>query len=229
MKVFRKLDLADEDLEKLSPVSPKNIVNLILGKGKYKELGRKTVDGVLSEGFEFNDKRAMLSMDKDKIKNVVMRLWVDVETNLPVRIEMKAAASNGSVKSEQVVDVVELDGEVEASMFEPNIPEDYTLFSEAEINDKKEGVIVIYGSGSSIICPEPDLLVYADMARWEIQLRMRKHLVDNLGVKNRNTEDWMLLYKQGYFLDWRVCDWLKKKLFRKWDFLLDTNQMGKPK
>ncbi len=100
---------------------------------------------------------------------------------------------------------------------------------QAEINGKKEGVIVIYGSGSSIICPEPDLLVYADMARWEIQLRMRKHLVDNLGVKNRNTEDWMLLYKQGYLLDWRVCDRLKKKLFRKWDFLLDTNQIGKPK
>ena len=100
---------------------------------------------------------------------------------------------------------------------------------QAEINGKKEGVIVIYGSGSSIICPAPDLLVYADMARWEIQLRMRKHLVDNLGVNNRNTKDWMLLYKQGYFLDWRVCDRLKKKLFRKWNFLLDTNQMGKPK
>jgi len=100
---------------------------------------------------------------------------------------------------------------------------------QGNIDRNNEGVILIYGSGSAIICPEPDLLVYADMARWEIQLRMRKHLVDNLGVKNRNTEDWMLLYKQGYFLDWRVCDRLKKKLFRKWDFLLDTNQSGKPK
>lgn len=100
---------------------------------------------------------------------------------------------------------------------------------QAEINGKKEGLIVIYGSGSAIICPEPDLLVYADMARWEIQLRMREHMVDNLGVKNRKTDDWMLLYKQGYFLDWRVCDRLKKKLFEKWDFLLDTNQKGKPK
>ncbi|MHC4666688.1 MAG: hypothetical protein ACYS9T_12175 [Planctomycetota bacterium] len=55
---------------------------------------------------------------------------------------MKGAASNGSVKCEQVVDVVELDGEVEASVFEPNIPGDYTLFSEAEINDKDEGLAV---------------------------------------------------------------------------------------
>ena len=100
---------------------------------------------------------------------------------------------------------------------------------QANIDAQKDGVIVVYGSGSAIIYPEPDLLVYADMARWEIQLRMREHLVDNLGMKNRHTEDWMLLYKQGYFLDWRVCDRLKKKLFRKWDFLLDTNRAGKPK
>ena len=100
---------------------------------------------------------------------------------------------------------------------------------QAKMNGINEGVTVIYGSGSAIICPEPDLLVYADMARWEIQLRMREHMVDNLGMNNRNAEDWMLLYKQGYFLDWRVCDRLKKKLFRKWDFMLDTNLAGKPK
>jgi hypothetical protein len=35
-------------------------------------------------------------------------------------------------------------------------------------------VTVIYGTGASLISPKPDLLIYADMARWEIQLRMRK-------------------------------------------------------
>lgn len=97
------------------------------------------------------------------------------------------------------------------------------------IDAVKEGLIVIYGTGASILCPKPDLLVYADMARWEIQLRMRRHLVDNLGVKNRNAADWMLLYKQGFFVDWRVCDRLKKTLFERWDFLLDTNKIGEPK
>lgn len=99
----------------------------------------------------------------------------------------------------------------------------------AEIEATQEGVILIYGSGSALLCPKPDLLIYADMARWEIQLRMRQHLVDNLGVKNRDTADWMLLYKQGFFVDWRVCDRLKKTLFDKWDFLLDTNISGHPK
>jgi mannose-6-phosphate isomerase class I len=98
-----------------------------------------------------------------------------------------------------------------------------------EIDAAEEGVIVVYGSGAALLYPNPDLLVYADMARWEIQLRMRQHLVDNIGVKNRNTPDWMLLYKQGFFVDWRVCDRLKKQLFDKWDFVLDTNKAGSPK
>jgi mannose-6-phosphate isomerase class I len=109
---------------------------------------------------------------------------------------------------------------------------------QTELSEIKEGTIIIYGSGSSLLCPQVPslggdlgeaLLVYADMARWEIQLRMRKHLVDNLGVKNRDTADWMLLYKQGFFVDWRVCDRLKKMLFDKIDFLLDTNKIGEPK
>ena len=100
--------------------------------------------------------------------------------------------------------------------------------TKASIEAVEEGVILIYGSGAVLLCPNPDLLVYADMARWEIQLRMRKHLVDNLGVKNREKAD-SLLYKQGYFVDWRVCDRLKKSLFDHWDFLLDTNKAGSPK
>ncbi len=92
-----------------------------------------------------------------------------------------------------------------------------------------EGVVLVVGTGASYVAQHYDLLVYADMARWEIQLRMRDHLVDNLGVKNRDTEDWALLYKQGYFVDWRVCDRLKKKLMPKWDFVLDTNDRNNPK
>ena len=85
------------------------------------------------------------------------------------------------------------------------------------------GLVLIVGSGAAFAYTTPDILVYADMARWEAQLRMRTHEVDNLGVKNRDTADWMLLYKQGFFVDWRVLDRWKKKLMRRWDYLLDTN------
>ena len=95
--------------------------------------------------------------------------------------------------------------------------------------DKQQGVTICYGTGASLIPENYDMLVYADMARWEIQMRMRKHRVDNIGISNRNTEDWMLLYKQGFFVDWRACDRLKKKLYDKWDYVLDTNIENEPK
>ncbi len=123
-KVFREMDLADEDMEKLSPVSPKNIVNLILGKGKYNELGRRTVDGVLSEGFEFSDERAMLSMDKEKIENIVTRLWVDVDTKLPVRVEVDCVLIDDSTANLVMYDP-KWDIELESDFFEPKIPVDY--------------------------------------------------------------------------------------------------------
>ena len=43
-----------------------------------------------------------------------------------------------------------------------------------KISSIKQGIILIAGTGAAIIPQVYDLLIYADMARWEIQLRMRK-------------------------------------------------------
>jgi mannose-6-phosphate isomerase class I len=94
--------------------------------------------------------------------------------------------------------------------------------------EEKNGIIIIYGCGASIIYPESDLLIYADMARWEIQLRFRKNEVSNLGARNKELKP-SLQYKRAFFVDWRVCDRLKKQLIDRWDFVLDTNVQGQPK
>lgn len=97
-----------------------------------------------------------------------------------------------------------------------------------QINNLTESIIIVYGCGAAIIAPENDLIVYADMARWEIQMRMRKNEVDNLGISNRE-DSFSKQYKQAYFVDWRVCDRLKKQLLHKCDFILDTNKKNEPK
>ncbi len=96
------------------------------------------------------------------------------------------------------------------------------------INELDEGTIIIYGCGAAIIAEQFDLLIYADMARWEIQLRMRRNEVNNLGIENKKAS-FPDQYKQAYFVDWRVCDRLKKQLMGKWDYVLDTNKKNKPK
>ena len=90
-----------------------------------------------------------------------------------------------------------------------------------------EGLTLVYGRGASLIHPG-DILVYADIARWEGQLRQRRGQVDNLGARNRGTKA-SLQYKRGYFCDWRVADRLKRSLWPRVDFLLDSNTAGDPK
>jgi mannose-6-phosphate isomerase class I len=90
------------------------------------------------------------------------------------------------------------------------------------------GTTVVFGPGASLVFDDPPVLVYADMARWEIQLRMRRHLVTGLGVDDHQ-EEFSHQYKRGYFVDWRVCDRLKDALFGQINFFLDTNAEGSPK
>lgn len=90
------------------------------------------------------------------------------------------------------------------------------------------GVVVVYGPGALLCVPDPDVVVYADMPRWEGQLRQRRGEVDNLGVPNRGLKG-SLQYKRSFFVDWRVCDRLKSETLARWDFLLDTTVAGDPK
>lgn len=87
--------------------------------------------------------------------------------------------------------------------------------------------VVVVGTGAGMVLPEAPL-VYADMARWELQQRFRRHEVRALGVDNR-AEAVSLQYKRGYFNDWRVCDRYKDGLFPRVDYWLDTHCADRPK
>ena len=91
-----------------------------------------------------------------------------------------------------------------------------------------QGTVLIYGHGAAEVWQSPDTLVYADMARWEIQQRFRRKEINGLGVENKNDAP-SIHYKRGYFIDWIVCDSLKKQLLPRVDYWLDTHQAGLPK
>ena len=89
-----------------------------------------------------------------------------------------------------------------------------------------EGAAVVFGSGATLVC-DPDLLVYADLARWEIQQRQRRGESGNLAAGNAG-ERASLLYKRAFFLDWRAADRLKAELLDSIDFFLDTTDGARP-
>ena len=97
-----------------------------------------------------------------------------------------------------------------------------------QIQEAPENICIIYGIGATLVANQPDILMYADMPRWEIQLRFRSNSISNIGVDNPDAE-FSYQYKRGFFVDWRVCDRHKKTLMNRWDYVLDTTVAKKPK
>ena len=97
-------------------------------------------------------------------------------------------------------------------------PRERLAAAREEIDRVSDGLIVVYGVGASLVAPA-DMLLYADITRWEIQLRFRQ------GMPNWNTARRDLSqrekYKRGYFAEWRWADRVKEKLLSKLDFYLD--------
>lgn len=96
-----------------------------------------------------------------------------------------------------------------------------------KVEEDTSNLKVVYGFGASF-CADADLLVYLDMARWEIQQRMRNNEVGNMGVSNRDI-DVARRYKQSFFVDWRVLDRHKMAIFDRIDYFLDANKKDEPK
>lgn len=92
----------------------------------------------------------------------------------------------------------------------------------------KEPSIVI-GTAAAWLAPNAPVC-YADMARWEIQQRFRRHEVKALGIDNHQDSP-SLQYKRGYFNDWNIIDHYKDNLMQssRIQFWIDSNQRSQPK
>jgi hypothetical protein len=122
-KTYMRIDLSDEQAAKgQDPDDPRTWLKIILS-GDYTKLGRDNINGVAVEGIECNEPE----MTGDE--NGIMRLWVNVETNLPVRIEVeKLGMEAGQMRPHKfVMENFEWNVELDESILEPNIPNDYKL------------------------------------------------------------------------------------------------------
>lgn len=135
------------------------------------------------------------------------------------------------------------DAETITKMIETNLTEDRVFgimshsvledyFPQYEINQWRHKTakiekILVYGIGATILLPDPDVLCYADLTRWEIQKRYRKGLA-NWKAANEH-EDNLKKVKRGFFFEWRIADRLKQRLTDQIDYLIDTNVANQPK
>ncbi|WP_308466100.1 class I mannose-6-phosphate isomerase [Rathayibacter soli] len=91
----------------------------------------------------------------------------------------------------------------------------------AEIASSGQPTIVV-GWGATLAVSDADIVVLADLARWEIQRRQRAG-APNWRCDN-GSEDDLRKYKRGFFVEWRTADQHKRTFLDRVDFLLDTNR-----
>ncbi len=144
----------------------------------------------------------------------------------PALVVKSEHAAKDSETIEKMIERNLTDDRVFGAMTVRNMPE---FFSEEKIADVrgrigeiKSGVVLVIGVGAALLC-DPDILIYADMPRWELQQRYRSKRLGNWLCDNEN-EDTLRKYKRGFFVEWRVADRHKNSLFKRIDYFLDTTQ-----
>ena len=107
-------------------------------------------------------------------------------------------------------------------------------FDEEKLERKRDevrraaGRVLIVGPGASLISERADLMISANVSRWEIQRRQRSHLIANLGLENQGARP-SELYKIAFFLDWRVADRRRHDIYAKVDFFMDMTNEQEPR
>ena len=91
---------------------------------EHKKLGRDRIDGMDVEGIEVYDPN--LCTASFTVASLTAQLWVDVETSLPVLLK---AEIKGTKREKAILTAEKFQWNVklDPSVFEPNIPEDYTM------------------------------------------------------------------------------------------------------
>jgi hypothetical protein len=115
---------------------PRVIVEQILSCS-HSSLGQSVIDGITVEGFQTTDSayeggfmgRADLEGIPDKVD---VKLWVDVNTSLPVRVEEDVVTKNGMRMHEVSYDF-QWNVAVNADDFKPAVPQGYLSFGEVTV------------------------------------------------------------------------------------------------
>jgi hypothetical protein len=147
-KKYLQLELTEELLEKMEEErgDPMTLLKEMT-KYEYTDLGNDTIDGVKVWGLKvanpgLGSKMGAL-VSGGMFDEASVELWVDVKTKLPVRMIIRGSSKKGEIAMDLVIDGFEWDVEIDASEFEPNIPEDYDLLGEAKWDTGNEGEGII--------------------------------------------------------------------------------------
>lgn len=126
LKTYTRLPLTESQIRGLQKDHPKQIVAKIL-EADYTELGGDVIDGKRVMGVELSGPDVFSDGDHKMppLDEFVGQFWIDIETRLPVWVEVSLVLPGSSKRKTIICDQFEWGVPLEASLFEPNIPADF--------------------------------------------------------------------------------------------------------
>jgi hypothetical protein len=126
-----------EQLPQTMLIDPRCHIRQIMAKPHVK-LGRKIIDGVMAEGIEALGQK----VSGPRLDDAVSRLWVDVETELPIRLEAEGKIHNSDTYARLIQDQFQWNIDLSEADFTPDISADFTQEDWPVRNDTKQEEIV---------------------------------------------------------------------------------------
>jgi len=145
---YIEMKLTDELMEKMDSDNgdPVTLLKAMAGC-EHVELGHDEINGIKVWGIEATDPALGTKLgsvlSSGMFDSIVVRLWVDVKTKLPVRLTAQGSARNGEISMDLVIDEFQWDAAMDPAELEFTIPEDYKLLGQATWDVTKEGEDIV--------------------------------------------------------------------------------------
>lgn len=122
-KQYTRDELTEQTLEQVQQEKdPRRLIRRFLASD-YRDLGCAVISGIRSHGFEVSNPGFL----QNTMSHSLGRLWINVKTHLPVRLELEGTDIATSTRVRIVADEFRWDADLQKEDFGPFIPEDYVL------------------------------------------------------------------------------------------------------
>jgi hypothetical protein len=139
-KKYIELSIPEDTFDVINGILSAHALVEHFTSGQYTELGRGTLDGLDVEGFETADRSVLFPIPEPirsafPVTDIVGRMWIDVESYLPVGAEAQFDTGRGiftglkKLHAEWRASDFQWNAEIPHGLFDPNIPDDYTEFT----------------------------------------------------------------------------------------------------
>ena len=179
-KFMRVTDKSPDELKQIAEKDDPRVMVRNMMSVEYIHLGRDKINGIDVEGIECTGPRVMGGMFED----ATARLWVEIGTDYPVRIEIEGIVSGGQMEMSMVIDDFQWNVDLDPAMFVPDIPSDYTS-QEMKVEANEDTAI----NGLKLFAELTDGRYPSNLALLTLMKEITEELTKKYGIKFIEKQD----------------------------------------